>query len=476
MTPRLPRLVLFTGGPSCSLCEVAKADLAAVQRLTPFHLSLYDIRRPPHYDPSTVEESDRTVWRRLYQYDIPVLHRAEGNDFETLAGRRGGAPGANRRCRSVSPTNSSHDEERPAKRPPAQSLSRSPSRSPSPPPIFYLDTTPSAHLGTLHLYDYIETGQTSHLPILGDPPSPIIESRGGLNTTHKCFNCSSPDHISSACPLPRNASLISANRAEFQSENQGTAGEGGRLGNSSERMKMLEFAQRFRAGVVGDELREALGFGRGGYRGSEGNMDWPWFWKMREWGYPPGYEVLIGDLGLSFSTVGGWNTTDRILIVDPHESVIRRIGQDLDWSQVPSLKVFDDCTDFLEAEPSSPLPPPVPSPDLPPPPPPDEAPPSPPPGTPPPLPTNLPPIALSTEGPKRRVVDYRTTLFNSNFLPTHRPNYPFPFGLGPTRLPLSNFVPPHAEVQFAGGALTEEKTGGEEIEVDSEMEMDSGEE
>lgn len=70
MPPRLPRLVLFTGGPSCSLCEVAKADLAAVHRSTPFDLTLYDIRRPQNYDPSTLAESDRTVWRRLYQVSL----------------------------------------------------------------------------------------------------------------------------------------------------------------------------------------------------------------------------------------------------------------------------------------------------------------------------------------------------------------------------------------------------------------------
>lgn len=92
MPPKLilPHLTLFTSGPQCTLCTVAKADLAALQLTTPFHLDLYDIRRPaiPETDPEAA--SDRTAWRRLYQYDVPVLHRgAVGWGFDRLSGRVG---------------------------------------------------------------------------------------------------------------------------------------------------------------------------------------------------------------------------------------------------------------------------------------------------------------------------------------------------------------------------------------------------
>lgn len=60
---RLPTLTLFTSGPQCSLCEIAKADLAEVQAVEPFHLRLYDIRKQQD-DPL---EYERTAWRRLYQ-------------------------------------------------------------------------------------------------------------------------------------------------------------------------------------------------------------------------------------------------------------------------------------------------------------------------------------------------------------------------------------------------------------------------
>lgn len=95
MPARIPQLTLFTS-PTCTLCTVAKADLHSLQRQIPFDLSIYDIRSSaPSYDPY-----EQTVWRRLYQYDVPVLHRwlapergakeveVEGSDFEGL--RRGG--------------------------------------------------------------------------------------------------------------------------------------------------------------------------------------------------------------------------------------------------------------------------------------------------------------------------------------------------------------------------------------------------
>lgn len=90
---RVPRLTLFTSGPSCTLCTVAKADLLALKQQIPFDLTIYDIRRS---EAASYDAYEQTVWRRLYQYDVPVLHRylpptrgeVEESDFEGL--RRGG--------------------------------------------------------------------------------------------------------------------------------------------------------------------------------------------------------------------------------------------------------------------------------------------------------------------------------------------------------------------------------------------------
>ncbi|KAE8537761.1 hypothetical protein D1P53_005817 [Cryptococcus gattii VGV] len=63
----LPRLTLYTGGKECSLCE---EQLALLRKTHPFHLTYFNIRAPPQ----DVDPREAKKWRRLYQYDIPVLH------------------------------------------------------------------------------------------------------------------------------------------------------------------------------------------------------------------------------------------------------------------------------------------------------------------------------------------------------------------------------------------------------------------
>ncbi|TYJ57011.1 hypothetical protein B9479_002290 [Cryptococcus floricola] len=72
MPPRipLPRLTLFTGGKECSLCEVAKEQLTLLRQSHPFEITYWNIRSPP----LGIEAQEAKKWRRLYQYDIPVLH------------------------------------------------------------------------------------------------------------------------------------------------------------------------------------------------------------------------------------------------------------------------------------------------------------------------------------------------------------------------------------------------------------------
>lgn len=86
----LPRLTLFTGGPLCTLCTTFKASLATLQLTHPFHLTTIDITRPP---PGThhplLDSYELTAWRRLYQYDVPVLHWSQEDTFDSLVGRDG---------------------------------------------------------------------------------------------------------------------------------------------------------------------------------------------------------------------------------------------------------------------------------------------------------------------------------------------------------------------------------------------------
>ncbi|KAL7414741.1 hypothetical protein BDY24DRAFT_339134 [Mrakia frigida] len=68
----LPRLILYTGGPECSLCTVAKEQLALVRKNVPFELELFNIRKIEGEE--SVAAKERKKWRRLYMYHIPVLH------------------------------------------------------------------------------------------------------------------------------------------------------------------------------------------------------------------------------------------------------------------------------------------------------------------------------------------------------------------------------------------------------------------
>lgn len=63
----LPRLTLYTGGPECSLCEVAKEKLDELRaQSTPFELETVNIR-------ANRTDKELKKARRLWQYDIPVL-------------------------------------------------------------------------------------------------------------------------------------------------------------------------------------------------------------------------------------------------------------------------------------------------------------------------------------------------------------------------------------------------------------------
>ncbi|BGP13108.1 hypothetical protein JCM10213v2_001027 [Rhodosporidiobolus nylandii] len=272
---RLPSLTLFTSGPTCSLCEVAKVDLAEV----PFNLEYYDIRRRAD-DP---EEYERTAWRRLYQWDVPVLHlHPEGdNSIEALSGKKGyGGRIAKHRIdkdklealikewtKTLNEKQQHFDPPFPsAKRPrtaspssatvPASPLPESaapplPPPSPSPtseddPPLFLVTASPSAIVDDSHYasfglgfsYDYHAPSPQSSpsrpvfdpsttLHILGErrsptpPPSSTAARPGpGSNLNHlwpskACFNCLDPSHSLNACPFRHDADTIATNRAAY---------------------------------------------------------------------------------------------------------------------------------------------------------------------------------------------------------------------------------------------------------------------
>ncbi|KAF6763740.1 hypothetical protein DFP72DRAFT_1059793 [Ephemerocybe angulata] len=66
--PRIPRLTLFSG-PNCSLCDIAKSELAKVRQSRPFQL-----------DTINIQDKGQESWKRKYVYWIPALH-LEGKEI-----------------------------------------------------------------------------------------------------------------------------------------------------------------------------------------------------------------------------------------------------------------------------------------------------------------------------------------------------------------------------------------------------------
>lgn len=60
--PKISQLTLFSG-PNCSLCDIAKAELAKVKHLYDFDLQVINI-----------QDRGQETWKRRYVYWIPVLH------------------------------------------------------------------------------------------------------------------------------------------------------------------------------------------------------------------------------------------------------------------------------------------------------------------------------------------------------------------------------------------------------------------
>ncbi|GAA5905402.1 hypothetical protein JCM6882_003150 [Rhodosporidiobolus microsporus] len=430
---RLPHLTLFTG-KHCSLCDVAKGTLEEVRKKAPFKLSYYNISRPDGEDP---DEYNRTAWRRLYQYDIPVLHlHPEGDtSLKALSGKKGlGGRVAKHRIDKdkleklvkewTAKLNEADDDE---------------------PPLFLVTASPSAIVDDSHYasfglgfsYDYHvpspprDLSRPSHDPstslvILGErrsPTPPPASSTGpGSNLNHlwpskACFNCLDPSHSLNACPFRHDHDTIAVNRERHRAQRNSlsllarTVAESGtstpkRLSAAtpaaqaepSQRTRFLSYLERFRPGVVSSELRDALGMGGDSARYE--TQEWPWMGRIRENGYPRGWTWVEGETD-PFERMR--TRTLELLSADGED------GELSDLDEVDLLEMFGDSPTSPQRSTSPPPPatasspkttalppvdldlPPAPLPLPPPPPPPPSAPPPSPPGSPPPLPPPPPP-------------------------------------------------------------------------------------
>ncbi|KAG1827533.1 uncharacterized protein BJ212DRAFT_1494527 [Suillus subaureus] len=235
--PQVARLILFTG-PNCSLCDVAKLELAKVRQSYQFDLEIVNIQ-------DKGQESERS---------LGYLHRTRIHEAaECGTGSSGGS------CLESSPCGSN--------------VARN----------FYIDTSGSAWFQELSPQLCFYDRHVSD--ILGENRSPSPT----LHDARFCFNCGSPDHIVGSCPEQHNRPLIALSRQLFnflRSDSDGETREPGRFHVvEAWKKQRLEWLECFQPGkVVGPTLREALGLQHG-----DSGHQCAWLYNMSYWGYPAGW-------------------------------------------------------------------------------------------------------------------------------------------------------------------------------------------
>lgn len=123
-----------------------------------------------------------------------------------------------------------------------------------------------------------------------------------------CWNCGSLNHALPSCTSPRDPGVIRAARdafrtakavldAEREAEKIASGNDvnesntsGARLHEGEERRAFrLKCSQLFSPGVVGQQLRDAAGFGKGSIWDGKDDVPYPWLMNMRGTGYPFGW-------------------------------------------------------------------------------------------------------------------------------------------------------------------------------------------
>ncbi|EKM55026.1 uncharacterized protein PHACADRAFT_208554 [Phanerochaete carnosa HHB-10118-sp] len=192
---RVPRLTLFSG-PQCSLCDIAKAELAKVRQKREFELQTVNI-----------QDADQEEWKRKYVYWIPALH-IDGKEV--------------------------------AKGPAATTG------------FFW---SPYGTNPELLKYEVPEYTRSVHAT-LGSEDEIIADGPDA----RRCFNCGSTEHILSDCPERRNRELIALTRQLYDFFKSDWSGPNKRIHEFEQWKKQrVEWLEMFEPGQIRSaELRDAL--------------------------------------------------------------------------------------------------------------------------------------------------------------------------------------------------------------------------
>ncbi|KZT26600.1 DUF836-domain-containing protein [Neolentinus lepideus HHB14362 ss-1] len=245
---RVARLTLFSG-PNCSLCDIAKAELSKVRATRPFHLDIVNI-----------QDKGQEKWKKKYVYWIPALH-LDGK--EIAKGRWDG--------QTVTQALDKWEQETKT-----QGSFKDPQWSSG---LVQDSSRVWADGGC-----YYERYTDDVLGAADDVHTEVFQDDG----RSRCFNCGSPGHNVSACPLPLDRQLIALSRQlrNFYHEQDSGQGEGQRFHVVEEwKNRRLRWLDEFEPGEVRSTiLREALGLGE-----HDAGEHAPWLKNMAVWGYPKGW-------------------------------------------------------------------------------------------------------------------------------------------------------------------------------------------
>ncbi|KAK1227797.1 hypothetical protein PQX77_009172 [Marasmius sp. AFHP31] len=308
---QLPRLTLFSG-PTCSLCDTAKEELAKVRKnvrlpLEVSSLRVADERRTTAETISfgnSEHPGSRTgaVETQICLLDPSSSPRGQGNR-ERQMGRDSGHSGVGRmgskeraeghgdEVEELVTQNQTHTH-------PDSSLESELSHIPTE-YLFFTDISsgPNPHIDPYFNGTYIRNSEV----VIGETTKPEDTESQPTLTPH-CFNCGHPEHAVSKCPFRIDRGLVELSRQyyDFFRDIYNTRLGGdfhGRLYSVEEwKQTRLSWLECFVPGKIrGPELRDALGMPmsceyENEEQAAQASGQDEWLRNMALWGYPPGWE------------------------------------------------------------------------------------------------------------------------------------------------------------------------------------------
>merc|ERR1719427_19255 len=157
-----------------------------------------------------------------------------------------------------------------------------------------------------------------------DPLIGIIELSEKKNNKRPkkcCWNCDGEDHEIKDCPLPKNQANINKNKTIYQSF----------MNNDTHMYDINEKYNKYKPGVVSNELREALGL--------KGHQIPFYIYQMRQYGYPPGH---LEEAKVSFNNQLSFYHNASEVNDESNKNLLNSVEDKIDLDKLISYPGFND--------------------------------------------------------------------------------------------------------------------------------------